>query len=187
VRSPTDPGARLRGTCVGAASGAVSVGAHALGGGPVSLTSSAVVLLVAACALTGTVAAAMRPGLARLLPMLAVGQAIGHVALAISPEHCHGRLLTPPMLAAHALAVPVGALLIRGTEAALRRLYGCVLRVLVALTTTVVAPQAHSARTPAPPSISPRRLLISSGIGRRGPPRWVFFETFHRPADFAVC
>lgn len=144
------------------------------------------VLLVAVCTLIGAVAAAMRPGPARLLPMLAVGQAVGHVALAISPEHCHGRLLTLPMLAAHGLAVPVGTLLIRGAEAALRRLYACVLRVLVALIATVLAPQSPSPRTPAAAPIAPRRLLISSGIGRRGPPRCAFIDTFHRPADFAV-
>lgn len=187
MRSSTDPTAQLRGACVGAASGAVSIGAHALGGGPVSLTSASVVLLVAVCTLTGTVVATMRPGPARLLPMLAVGQAIGHVALAIAPDHCHGQLLTLPMLAAHGLAVPVGALLIRGAEAALRRVYASVLRIIVALIATVVAPQSHSPASPAVPSIPLRRLLISSGIGRRGPPRDSFIETFHRPADFAVC
>ncbi len=165
----------------------MSIGAHALGGGPVSLTSASVVLLVAVCALTGTVTAGMRPGLARLLPMLAVGQAIGHVALAISPEHCHAHLLTPPMLAAHALAIPVGALLIRGAEAALRRVYASVLRVLVALIATVAAPRSHSLVTPAVPPITLRRLLISSGIGRRGPPRYSFIDTFHRPTDLAVA
>ncbi|QIS20166.1 hypothetical protein [Nocardia terpenica] len=49
MRSTTDPAAWLRGGCVGASSGAVSMAAHALGGGAVALDSAAPVLLLLSC------------------------------------------------------------------------------------------------------------------------------------------
>ncbi|MBF6170601.1 hypothetical protein IU476_03855 [Nocardia blacklockiae] len=143
----------MRGASVGAAAGVVSIAAHALGGGMVTPGSAAVALLVAACTLIGVLVAAAGGGLPRLLVLLAVG----HGALSVAPGHCHPAVFSPGMLVAHLVAVPVGAVAVRGAEVALRRVLSRVWRVVGA-----------------------RRLLWSSGVGRRGPPG-VVAGVFIRP------
>ncbi|MGV9413616.1 hypothetical protein ACWDOP_27260 [Nocardia sp. NPDC003693] len=171
MRSPTDHTAPLRGAAVGATSGAVAIFAHALGGGASMPAGSAMALLLAACGLIGVVVAAVRPAhvLASTMGMLAVGQAVGHVALSMSPDH-HHHGATPLMLAAHLVAVPVGALLIGAAEVGVRRAVTSVRRFMVALD-GVLAPAALPARAfVADERAVVRRLLVSPGIGRRGPP-----------------
>ncbi|WP_225728011.1 MULTISPECIES: hypothetical protein [unclassified Nocardia] len=171
MRKPTDAMARARGAFVGCASGAVSIAAHALAGGSVAVGQSGLALLIAACAAVGYAVAAMRNryGIAEVMALLAGGQAIGHTALSVAPEHHHGGGANQVMLAAHLVAIPLGAILIRGAERAIARLAGGVRRAVaaldplpaVAVSTAVTAWQA--------PARAPRSLL-GSGIGRRGPP-----------------
>ncbi|WP_332112623.1 hypothetical protein [Rhodococcus maanshanensis] len=164
--------ARMRGAFVGSTSGAVSVAAHALGGGTAPAESS-VVLLMLGCAAVGAVIASVRVDRHQLLfvgAALTLGQAIGHIALAMGAVHVHGPQLGPQMVAAHAAAVAVTAVLIRAGER------GCV-SVLSALSRRVPAPftevpvlvpVAVCAPVDSPPLA--RWLLVGSGTGTRGPP-----------------
>ncbi|MBF6240358.1 hypothetical protein IU474_25265 [Nocardia otitidiscaviarum] len=171
--SPTDHAARLRGAAVGTASGAVAVAAHGLGGGSTDVGGSALALLIVACGLIGVVVASVRPraGVLSTMGMLAVGQSVGHEALSMAPQqHQHG--LSAGMVAAHLVAIPVGAFAIRAAEVGLRRAVTSVRRFIVALGPMPVAPGrvlpvAFDQRP------VPARLLVSSGVGRRGPPRRV--------------
>ncbi|MGW5226144.1 hypothetical protein ACWEP5_14495 [Nocardia niigatensis] len=171
MRSPTDHTARLRGAAVGASSGAVAILAHGLGGGATLLDGSALALLFAACTLIGVVVATLRPryGLAGTMVMLAAGQSIGHAALSMPPGH-HHHSSSPSMLLAHLIAIPMGALAIRAAEAGMRRAITSVRRFILALG-SVPRPPARPARARrADDRAEARRLLVSPGIGRRGPP-----------------
>ncbi|NEW37397.1 hypothetical protein GV794_24405 [Nocardia cyriacigeorgica] len=164
----------MRGAFVGSASGAVSIAAHALGGGVVTPGSPSVTLLLGACALIGMVARALpvRPGSAQVMLLLTAGQAIGHLALTAAPGHHHGSGSAAIMLVAHLLAIPVGAVLIHGAEQAARRAVSSVHRAVAALCTALAAPPPWAPRslaTSADPLIPPRPLL-TSGAGTRGPP-----------------
>ncbi|GAB2697178.1 hypothetical protein GCM10027089_18620 [Nocardia thraciensis] len=178
----------MRGASVGAASGGVSIAAHALGGGTIALGSTALALLVTACTLTGVLVAAAGTGLPRLMLMLAAGQAIGHAALSMSPEHCHPAMFNSAMVTAHLVAIPVGALLVRGAEIALGRVLSSVRRAVIALAGTVPAPPWSPPVPRRSPVAAARRLLVGSGIGRRGPPRQHALPLFlHRSANLAVA
>ncbi len=163
----------MRGAFVGSASGAVSIAAHALGGGVVTLGSSSVTLLLGACALIGVVARALpvRPGVAQVMLLLTAGQAIGHIALTAGHGHHHGSVSVAAMFAAHLVAIPVGAFLIRGAELAARRAVSSVRRAVAILRATLTAPPwtPSSLVISADPLIPPRPLL-ASGSGTRGPP-----------------
>ncbi len=180
VRATADPSTQLRGGCVGAAAGTVSIAAHALGGGAVAPGSTAIMMLIAASTAIGCLAAHTRTGLFRLMGLLAVGQAIGHLALSTSP-HCHEVLITAPMLVAHITATVVGAVLVRGAETALRRAVSLIRRVVGA-----VAHYLGISGAPVVVSVpytvtAPRRLVLASGTGRRGPPRLTgSFAALHR-------
>ncbi|WP_196054694.1 hypothetical protein [Nocardia aurantiaca] len=172
MRSPTtDHPAPLRGAAVGACSGAVAILAHGLGGGPTRLDGSALTLLFAACALIGVVVATLRPryGLAGIMAMLAAGQSIGHAALSMSPGH-HHHAGSPSMLLAHLVAIPVGAFVIRAAEAGLRRAITSVRRFMLALGSVLRPPARRARPRGADDRAEARRLLVSPGIGRRGPP-----------------
>ncbi|WP_309234380.1 hypothetical protein [Nocardia sp. XZ_19_385] len=190
MRTPAEEAARLRpapsaaatggslsGALVGSACGAVSIAAHALGGGVVSLGDSSVALLLGACALIGVVVSVLRrsaaaPGLGELVLLLMAGQAVGHTALTLSPCHQQVSHSAGLMLLAHVLAVPVGALLIRAAELGLARAASSVREAVRALHTRPVAPHAPFSIVTVVPALTARRLLISSGIGTRGPPAY---------------
>lgn len=104
------------------------------------------------------------------MTLLALGQTIGHSALAAAPGHRHGSAATAPMLVAHLLAIPVGALLIHTAERAVRYAVSRLKRAVrgpavrdVAFPRTVAVPESNHQ--------SARRLLLSSGPGTRGPPQ----------------
>ncbi|MEV6138376.1 hypothetical protein AB0L63_20395 [Nocardia sp. NPDC051990] len=182
MRPTTDSTTRLRGASVGAAAGAVSIAAHAAGGGAVAPGSSAVMLLVAACTVIGIVTAHARTGLVRLMILLAAGQIIGHAALSLSP-HCHNAVLTGPMLLAHVVAVVVGAFLIRGAETTLRRAISRVWRAVTAVGAHLGAtgPLIGTGRNHT--VAAPRRLVLASGTGRRGPPARANVLIFPHPVQ----
>lgn len=160
----------LRGSCVAAASATVSTAAHAVAGGPVSPGSTAMMLLVATSSVIGCLAAYSPTGTARLMGLLAAGQLSGHTALSMA-AHCHTALYTTPMLIAHAVAIVVGAILIRGAETTLLRAVSRIRRAVRQVCRTSgfgTGPIFASF----PEIVTPRRLLVAaSGTGRRGPPR----------------
>lgn len=172
MRTSAEATARLRGAFVGSVSGAVSIAAHALGGGDVSPGQSSIAMLIAACTVVGVVVGARRArfGVAEVMVLLAIGQAVGHVALTMSPGHHHSTGMTSIMGAAHLAAIPVGALLIRGAEIAFGRAVSAADRAVRALNTRPAAPFALHNAVPVGPLTAPRRLLFSSGFGLRGPP-----------------
>ncbi|MFF0533300.1 hypothetical protein ACFYT3_33645 [Nocardia amikacinitolerans] len=172
MRKPAEGSARLRGAFVGSASGAVAIAAHALGGGAVAPEQPSVALLIGACAAVGVLVSSLRlrAGFVELMGLLTIGQAVGHTALTMSPGHHHGSHATSVMLSAHLAAIPIGALLIRSAEAALAKAVSSV-RDVVRVLGPVPAPASASIIRIAPrAAASPRRLLLSSGIGTRGPP-----------------
>ncbi|MFI2230259.1 hypothetical protein [Nocardia testacea] len=163
--------AHLRGAFVGAASGSVSIAAHAAGGGTVTPGCSSTALLLAGCALAGALAFALRPerGPVSLLPLLALGQTIGHSALTAGPGHQHSAAPSAPMLVAHLLAIPIGAVLIHSAERAVRY-------AISRLTNALRDPTVHgflfprAVRVPESDRRAARHPLLSSGSGTRGPP-----------------
>ncbi|MFC9786658.1 hypothetical protein [Rhodococcus sp. NPDC127528] len=163
--------ARMRGGFVGSLSAAVSVAAHAMGGGSAP-TESSVVLLVLGCAAVGAVVASARA--TRTVPVLAgaltLGQVVGHTALALGAVHHHGPQLSPGMVVMHALAVVVAAGLIRAGERGLALAVSALHRILPVLfaafpvtTPVVVGVPAYRPRLA-------RWLLVGARVGTRGPP-----------------
>ncbi|WP_433654135.1 hypothetical protein ACQPW1_25990 [Nocardia sp. CA-128927] len=142
MRTSAEATARLRGAFVGSASGAVSIAAHALGGGTVSPGQSSTGLLIAACTIVGVVVGTRRArfGVSEVMVLLAIGQAAGHVALTMSPGHHHSTGMTSVMVAAHLAAIPIGAVLIRGAEIALVRAISAADRAVRVLATRPAAP-----------------------------------------------
>ncbi len=132
---------------------------------------TAIALLIAACTATGALSGSLRTrhGIAEVMVMLVFGQALGHTALSVS-EHGHEHSATALMLVAHLVAVLVGALLIHGVELAMRYILASMRGVLLAL--DPVLPVPDGLIRPVVRTTVPRRLpiLVSSGIGRRGPP-----------------
>lgn len=171
MRSPADVAARIRGAFTGSAAGAVSIAAHGLGGAGMPLDQTAIVLLIAACTATGALSGSLRTrhGIAEVMAMLVFGQALGHTALSVS-AHGHEHSATALMLVAHLMAVLVGALLIHGAELAVRYVLASMRGVFLAL--DPVLPVPDELARPILRTTVPRRLpiLVSSGIGRRGPP-----------------
>ncbi|MGF7124001.1 hypothetical protein [Rhodococcus sp. AG1013] len=174
MNSRTDAVARTRGMFVGSASGAVSIAAHGLGGGVAVPSEQAVVLLLAGSAVVGAITASARTvghPLLFLGAVLAAGQGIGHLTLTLASDHGHGLHLTPQMLAAHAAATVVGAMLIRAAERALLGVITSVLRIVVAV---LSAPPVPDVRRWTPTVV--RRLdptigwITRSAGGTRGPP-----------------
>ena len=172
MSAPTDGFAPLRGASVGGLSALVTASAHTVGGG-MPPSDAAIVLLALVCAAVGyATAVAPRLGAPRvqLLVILAAAQSIGHLLLSVVDGHHHGPMITPQMLAAHAVAVFIGALAIRGAELGIRRAVTSLREVLPLLAALVVdesriAPELPIYRIPGSP-----RLLDLSGCGNRGPP-----------------
>lgn len=174
MESGPDAAAQLRGTVVGALSGALSIAAHGLGGGSAFPGDEAIVLLVAASAVVGAAVASLRSRrgpLVLLALMLAAGQGIGHFTLTLASEHAHGLQLTPQMLGAHAAATIVGAVLIRAAERSLLSLLGSVLRVVVAVLSAPPVPHIRRWTPTVLRRLDPTgaRVALVAG-GTRGPP-----------------
>ena len=155
--------AHLRGGFVGGTSGAVSIAAHAAAGGAAPGQSSAVLLLLAAVAVGALAMGSRLP----VIAVLAVGQVLGHVVLALGSEHMH--MPSHAMVAAHVAAVGAGAFLITAAER------GC--RIALAAVHRLV-PRRYNAppvRSRVVPCVAHRPharrvLLPAAGLGTRGPP-----------------
>ncbi len=166
TRRPSDP-AVLRGLATGALTAALTLAAHACADGPV--TAGAAALLVVFSAGLGILAGSTErvAGLPVLVGLLAAGQLIGHLTLALA-EPCHTGSPGVVMLSAHLLAVVAGGLLIVGAERLCRAL----------CTVLQVCAGQPSAGPVAAVSLAPARadhplqsrLLIAVSISHRGPP-----------------
>ncbi|MET9029951.1 hypothetical protein ABZW96_30635 [Nocardia sp. NPDC004168] len=172
MRNPTVVAARLRGAFVGSVAGAVSIAAHALGGGAMAPGAAPIALLIAACAAVG-VLAGVRPhrhGRGEMMATLAVAQAVAHFASTLSAAHHHDAGATSVMLGTHLAAVPLGALLIRAAEHAVVRAVSDVRRTVRVLGEGPSAPVRIGSPAFGHVLPHPRRPLLSSGPGLRGPP-----------------
>ena len=166
--------ARVRGTLVGAISGAISIFAHGLGGSAMAVPStSSILLLVAACAVVGSVVASVRAPRHEwllLLATLSAGQAVGHVMMSLQPMHSHSSSVGFGMLAAHAGAVVVAAALIRAAELA----YLIAAAVWERTCPPAGSPEPFEAHPlvsiPIVRAATARGLLRASAGGTRGPP-----------------
>ncbi|MGV0792056.1 hypothetical protein [Mycolicibacterium sp. XJ1819] len=165
------PTARLRGLAAGLLTAALTVAAHGVGGGAPP-TGAATMQLVVLAATIGALAAS-HPRAAdtqMLVALLAGGQLFGHLMLDAA-GHQHSVSTGPPaavMLAAHALAVVAGAVLIAAGD----RLCHAVSRAVR------VAVCVGSRPVSATPVVTVRRadqplrsaLLLAASMSHRGPP-----------------
>ncbi|WP_457215798.1 hypothetical protein [Nocardia gipuzkoensis] len=172
MRNPTVMAARLRGAFVGSAAGAVSIAAHALGGGAMSAGTSPIATLIAVCAAVGVFVGARphRHGLGEIMVTLAIAQAVAHLASTLPTAHHHDAGATSVMLGTHLAAVPLGALLIRTAEQAVLRAASEMRHAVRVLADRPGTPVRISSLVFGRALPRPRRLLLSSGSGLRGPP-----------------
>jgi hypothetical protein len=166
---PEQTAARWRGGLVGACSAAVAIGAHGVGGGTVP-GGAALAMLILGCAVVGVVAGgALGHGIGAVTVFLVVGQAVGHLTLALAAGHAHGPVPSPSMLFAHLGAAAVCAGLICVAERLWSALGSCVWRLVRTL--TVAAPADQMVRlfvADTTRGISGIRLGCTAGT--RGPP-----------------
>src|SRR5271165_1852434 len=194
MQAPPDPAARWRGAATALMTSALAVGAHGVADG--DPPSGAGVALLAVLAVTigavaamggrsvaatgrrsaaatgGTTVAAKSgraPGRTILLAILASGQIIGHLVLAAAGHH-HGAdqgAPAAPMIAAHAVAVVAGALLIAGADRLFRALSTAVRGVA-----GLYHPLAAAATSPVVAGDQPHQamLLLAASVSHRGPP-----------------
>ncbi len=153
----------FRGTAVGTVGAGLAVAAHGAGGGAIP-GSAAFTLLIGVCVAVG-VGAARIGGRASLLVGLATIQAAGHIVLALA-DHPHGLPLTPPMLAAHTLAVLGCGLLILAAE----RLYAAAARAIRAAGTPPAQEHGEGRAALLPTTALVLRSILLGAISLRGPP-----------------
>ena len=169
VTRRTDPAALTRGALVGACSGAIAIAAHGLGGADYP-TANSVVVLFLVCGLFGAATSFTSTNRLLLVGQLGAAQILGHYALAVSSDHAHGAQLTALMVASHAIAAGLCAVRIALVE----RLHSVVVSTMQQVVLALVA--AEPAVEVAPASVPEYRpnvvtkLLVSSGLGTRGPP-----------------
>ncbi|WP_051133308.1 hypothetical protein [Nocardia paucivorans] len=170
--------ARARGTAAGLVSGTISLAAHGWVSAGAAPTGTSIMLLAATSAALGALVAGVGPlrtGSAGLVAALWGGQLLGHLAMSRDSGHLHhGDLqLTPTMIAAHALAALIAAIVIRGAEFAYRIGSAALSRILPIRCPTPVIPgppslhiahrdrvvlwifAADTGRTRAPPHLVP--------------------------------
>lgn len=165
--------ARVRGSAAGLLTGTLAIAAHGLAGGALPVGGAAVMLVLLAAFIGGVAAAWVRASDTRiLLTLLAGGQLLGHLTLA-AVGHDHVMTVTGRssmlMVAAHIVAVAVGAVLIAACER-LCRAMSSALRAW-ARTPAVLPPIASVRPTPIcadQPMHSTRVVAVS--ISHRGPP-----------------
>ena len=158
----------LRGLAVGSLTAALALAAHGAADA-VPGSGAAAVLLALLAGGFGALASALERAAepAVLAALLAAGQAAGHLMLAAA-GHSHAPVPGGPMLAAHLLAVVVGALLITGAE----RLCRALSTVLGAGGTRRTPPPVLRAiwALPRPDHPLQSRFLVAVSISHRGPP-----------------
>lgn len=170
-RGPTAPAARLRGAATGALTAALSVAAHSTAGG--ELPSGATVALLTVLAVTlGAFVAAMREAadFRVLVIALSAGQLLAHGILGAAG---HSHSLSPgapagPMVAAHVVAIALGAALIAvggrlcaAVSRALRTARQPGNRPILVRSTTVVGSTDQPLQS---------ALRLAASVSHRGPP-----------------
>lgn len=189
VPAPTAPFRLARGCAVAGTGLALAVAAHGVAatGSPEPPTSPLLLLVALLTAAGCVVASAQRWTPVRLVVALAGIQAAAHGALwldsgsgAVDPRlaglaeqhagHVHTAAATSlPMLAAHAAAVVVAALLLARIDDAVALLAGLARRLLVRWTTVPVAPRVLVPAVVR--EVRPRAARAARGpVARRGPP-----------------
>ncbi|GAB08867.1 hypothetical protein GOARA_021_01040 [Gordonia araii NBRC 100433] len=160
----------VRGVSVGGVAGLTAVAGHSLAMPGETPGVGTFVFLLAVCAVIGaTVTALPRVnGTGALLAILGTSQLVGHLAMSVGTTHgLH--LPSATMLAAHALAIAGGALLVAAADRATRRALGLLHRLLRA----EFLPPLPAAR-PWTPIVSDEpliaRLAAANRHVRRGPP-----------------
>ena len=157
----------LRGGLVGGCSALLAVTAHGLGGGGLP-GGGAVALVLVLCAGVGAATAVFGRGARPVLMLsLAVGQGLGHLALAAAGHH-GAPAFGMRMLAAHAVATVVLGVLIGLAEhlfAIAESVLGW-LRLIVLYRSHPVAPARHRHSNP----VVVESILLSAGLGMRAPP-----------------
>ncbi|MCH9709673.1 MAG: hypothetical protein K0U69_09205 [Actinomycetia bacterium] len=154
----------------------MSVVAHGGAGGALP-SGVSLLLLIMACAMVGAAASGASPSrgdcrLWRRLLALTVGQAVGHCVLTVSAQgHAHcAESISPQMIFAHVLAVPVCALLIGRAES----LYLVCLSALSWLTVFIVDRSRPTlAVNCRPAKFSVVQGITPSPVGTRAPPALV--------------
>lgn len=164
--------ARMRGASVGAASGALSIAAHGVGGGAMMPSESASVLLMVVSAAVGCAVTVLGDRVP-VIALLVVGQVLGHTVLTIASEHHHGFSPTPTMLAAHAVATVLCALLVQGAVLGYEHALSVLRRILPALPPVLPVLDTGGPRKTEYRSTVVVRLLVLSANATRGPPRFV--------------
>ncbi|OBB48520.1 hypothetical protein [Mycobacterium sp. 852002-51961_SCH5331710] len=165
--SPTGLAARLRGVASGLLTATLAAAAHGYGGAELPTGAATVAMAVLAATIGALIAGLSRASeIPVLLGILASGQVVGHILLGVT-GHTHAPPSTT-MLAAHVLAVGVGAVLIAAGDR-LCRAVSRVVRVAVRIVCAPVPPQArcstHRAEQPLRSA-----LLLAASVSHRGPP-----------------
>jgi hypothetical protein len=159
---------RVRGVATGLLTAALAMAAHGAGGGALPNGAAAVLLAVLAATAGALAATVSRAGTPRyLVGLLAVGQLLGHLLLSAAGHHHHAAQPAAAMVAAHVIAIGVGALLIAAGERLWRALSRAV-RAVVRVVCTVAAQPAAAARRADQPLRS--ALLLAASVSHRGPP-----------------
>ncbi|MBS9374539.1 hypothetical protein [Rhodococcus sp. B50] len=154
---------RVRAVFVCGLSATLSIAAHAVAGGAVP-QQDALVFLAGLAVASGMLAAETR------LPvplLLVLGQIAGHLVLGLHDGHLHTP--APGMLVAHAVAVAVAALLVRGAERSCEVALTALCRMIPALFRALPVTVAESIRITDRPRVGPGVRLVG-GVGSRGPP-----------------
>ncbi|OZE81443.1 hypothetical protein CH294_10410 [Rhodococcus sp. 14-2483-1-1] len=178
--------APLRGGAVGSVTAALAVAAHGMAGGGWP-DGAALTLLVVVSIGVGAMTAVPRRSTV-LLPALMGGQLLAHIALSLSDMsgmlHSHSLLPSTAMIAFHAAASVVAALLIAAAE----RLYGpitSIVRAVLALLTPLPDGSAvgRVRFSVALPSI--HGTALDWAISRRGPPMSIYsFRGLHSRSSY---
>jgi len=174
-RRTTSEAPAARGRLLAACSAALAVAAHGTAGG--KLSDSALTLLLSAVLAWGGAALARRGGLLTVIAALGTTQLAQHVLLTEVATHGHA---TPPfngwvMLAAHAVATVLTALLLLRADAALAAIRAAVAWLVGRLQALCPAPPAGDAAGTAATSVPVRpgellEVLLRQVSPRRGPP-----------------
>jgi hypothetical protein len=164
--------ARLRGVFVGASAGAVAVAGHGVGGAAVPASPS-IVLLVLLCAAIGGAASSAADVHRRPLSVLSfvsAGQLVGHCTLVFASTHSHANHWSASMLAAHAVAAVICAVLICTAERLFAALAGVLWRLIVVLLALRDDLHPSTCRPVWTQAGLPSRIVAGDGLGTRGPP-----------------
>jgi hypothetical protein len=167
----------LRGALVGLCSAVTSAVAHGVAGGELP-SGGSVILMALACSVAGGLAGTVgsrcgaTPG--AVLAWLVAAQLAGHLTLVGTGCYGHdggGPAMSPTMLAAHCVGALVCAMLIAAAE----RLY-VVCESVLSWLTVFFARLVQPGQAPDPGWVNPpalQAILLVSGGGTRGPPRFV--------------